>query len=272
MAVAPLVAFATVSDADLQREYGSKILTLRHFYAGEHLRFDCGGNLIGTASPGTWTVEGQLRAHKVSLAGSVIHISGERVFSFYDDETKQMRDIASLSKNEAKAKQLRKDVAQWASHNGKVEVDIDCGQAPADMAEVAQFVSGVFLAPQDPLADVVPSFWKPWLQRDSSGGLKKQQPGIFKVGGAITPPKAISAPDPQYSTIAKAAHYQATTVLWMVVNASGTPENIRIAKPAGLGLDEQAILVVRDWRFDPATKDGQPVAVQINVEVNFRLY
>ncbi len=40
----------------------------------------------------------------------------------------------------------------------------------------------------------------------------------------------------------------------------------------GLGLDEKAIEAVRQWRFEPAKKDGTPVAVQINVEVNFRLY
>jgi len=57
-----------------------------------------------------------------------------------------------------------------------------------------------------------------------------------------------------------------------VVGADGIPRDIRIAKPAGMGLDEQAVKAVQRWRFDPAKKDGNPVAVQINVEVNFRLY
>ena len=131
LAVAPLVTFATVSDADLQKEYGDKVLTLRQFYGGEHLRFDCSGNLIGTVATGIWTVQGQLRVQTVSLEGGGVHIRGERLFSFYDDETKQMRDIASVSKSEAKAKHLRKDVAQWAEHQGKVKVDIDCGQSPS---------------------------------------------------------------------------------------------------------------------------------------------
>lgn len=272
LAVAPLTTCATVSEADLQKEYGGKVLTLRHFYSGEHLRFDCSGNLIGTATPGIWTVEGQLRVHKVSLAGGAVHIRGERVFSFYDAETKQMRDVASVSKSEAKAKHLRKDVAQWAAHNNKVEVDVECSPAPAEMSDVAQLMNSVFLAPQESLSDFVPSFWKSWLQPDSGTESKKQQAGIFRVGSGVTAPRATSAPDPTYSTVAKEAHYQAVTVLWMVVNTSGVPENIRIQRAAGLGLDEQAVLAVRNWRFDPATKDGQPVSVQINVEVNFRLY
>ncbi len=39
-----------------------------------------------------------------------------------------------------------------------------------------------------------------------------------------------------------------------------------------MGLDEKAIAALRLWKFEPALKDGRPVPVQINVEVNFRLY
>jgi protein TonB len=47
---------------------------------------------------------------------------------------------------------------------------------------------------------------------------------------------------------------------------------MRIVRSVGMGLDEKALEAVRTWRFDPARKDGQAVAVQINVEVSFRLY
>ncbi len=40
----------------------------------------------------------------------------------------------------------------------------------------------------------------------------------------------------------------------------------------GFGLDARAIDAVKQWRFQPAMKDGQPVNVQIGVEVGFRLY
>ena len=45
-----------------------------------------------------------------------------------------------------------------------------------------------------------------------------------------------------------------------------------MARALGMGLDEKAIEAVRNWKFEPAKKDGKPVAVQINVEVNFHLY
>ena len=47
---------------------------------------------------------------------------------------------------------------------------------------------------------------------------------------------------------------------------------MRVARSAGMGLDEKALEAVRTWRFEPGRKDGQPVAVLVNVQVNFRLY
>jgi len=96
--------------------------------------------------------------------------------------------------------------------------------------------------------------------------------GAFKVGGGVSAPKAIYAPDPEYSEEARKVKHMGTVVLWLVVGPDGKPRDIRVARTLGLGLDEKAIEAVRTWRFDPAMKDGKPVAVQINVEVNFHLY
>jgi TonB family protein len=63
-----------------------------------------------------------------------------------------------------------------------------------------------------------------------------------------------------------------TVVLWLVVGPDGKPRDIKVLRTLGLGLDEKAIEAVRNWRFEPAMKDNKPVAVQINVEVNFHLY
>jgi protein TonB len=96
--------------------------------------------------------------------------------------------------------------------------------------------------------------------------------GAFRVGGGVSAPKAIYAPDPEYSEEARKAKFQGTCVLWLIVGPDGRPRDIRVQRTLGLGLDEKAIEAVKTWRFDPALKDGKPVAVQINVEVSFRLY
>jgi len=96
--------------------------------------------------------------------------------------------------------------------------------------------------------------------------------GVFRIGGGVSAPRAIFAPDPEYSEEARKAKYQGTCVLWLVVGPDGRTHDIRVARTLGLGLDQQAIEAVKQWKFEPAMKDGKPVAVQVNVEVTFRLY
>lgn len=96
--------------------------------------------------------------------------------------------------------------------------------------------------------------------------------GAYRVGGGVSAPRALYSPEPEYSEEARKAKYQGVVVLWLVVGPDGRPRDIRVSRSLGLGLDEKAIEAVRQWKFEPARKDGKPVPVQINVEVSFRLY
>jgi periplasmic protein TonB len=96
--------------------------------------------------------------------------------------------------------------------------------------------------------------------------------GVFRIGGGVSAPKAVYAPDPEYSEEARKAKYQGTVVLSLVVGADGMPRDIKVARSLGLGLDEKAIEAVKTWKFEPGTKDGKPVATYASIEVQFRLY
>lgn len=96
--------------------------------------------------------------------------------------------------------------------------------------------------------------------------------GVFRVGGGVLAPKPITTPDPQYTEQARQAKYEGTCVLAMIVGPDGKPRDIRVQRGLGMGLDQKAIEAVQQWRFAPATKDGRAVAVQISVEVSFKLY
>ena len=90
--------------------------------------------------------------------------------------------------------------------------------------------------------------------------------------GGITAPRAIYDPEPDYSDEARRIRYQGKVVLALVVDPQGNTSDIRVARSLGMGLDEKAVEAVKNWRFTPGTKDGLPVAMQVNVEVTFRLY
>jgi TonB family protein len=96
--------------------------------------------------------------------------------------------------------------------------------------------------------------------------------GIYRIGGGVSAPRAIYDPDPEYSDEARKAKFQGDVLLWAIIGADGVPRDIRVARSLGMGLDEKAIAAVRTWRFAPSMKDGHPVAVHVNIEVNFRLY
>lgn len=96
--------------------------------------------------------------------------------------------------------------------------------------------------------------------------------GPYTTGGGVSAPRPIYAPDPEYSDEARKAKFQGSVVLAVVIGADGRPRDIRVSRSVGMGLDEQAESAVRNWRFEPAMKDGRPVAVIVEVEVVFRLY
>lgn len=96
--------------------------------------------------------------------------------------------------------------------------------------------------------------------------------GVYRLRGGVTPPRLIYAPDPEFSEEARKAKYQGSVVIWAVEGADGRVRDVRVRRSLGMGLDEKAVEAIHLWRFEPSRKDGIPVAVQVDVEVNFRLF
>lgn len=98
-------------------------------------------------------------------------------------------------------------------------------------------------------------------------------PGIFPAGKqGVTVPQVIFNPEPSFSDEARKSKAQGIVLLLVVVGKDGHTYDIRVGQSLGMGLDEKAIEAVNHWRFRPATLNGQPVATQIAVQVDFRLY
>jgi TonB family protein len=78
---------------------------------------------------------------------------------------------------------------------------------------------------------------------------------------------------PQYTPAAMAAGIEGSVLLQAIVLADGTVGEVTVVESLDEehGLDEQAVEALRQWRFRPGTKDGQPVAVEIAVEMTFTL-
>jgi protein TonB len=96
--------------------------------------------------------------------------------------------------------------------------------------------------------------------------------GVYRIGGGVSAPVALERPEPEYSEEGRKAKVNGIVLVGMLIGADGKPSHVHVVRGLGMGLDEKALEAVSKWRFKPAMKDGKPVAVELNVEVDFQIY
>ncbi len=97
--------------------------------------------------------------------------------------------------------------------------------------------------------------------------------GLYSIGGGVSSPVLIYHVEAEFSDEARRAKYQGVCIVSIIVDRQGIPQNPRVVRPLGMGLDEKALEAIKQYRFKPAMKDGKTaVPVMINVEIDFRLY
>jgi TonB family protein len=91
-------------------------------------------------------------------------------------------------------------------------------------------------------------------------------------GKGMTLPKVVHQVEPEYADRPRKKKIQGTVTMSIVVTAEGNVRDAEVTTSLDKDLDQKALECVRKWKFDPATKDGQPVAMHIAIEMNFHLY
>ncbi|MCL4523855.1 MAG: TonB family protein [Acidobacteria bacterium] len=97
--------------------------------------------------------------------------------------------------------------------------------------------------------------------------------GVLRPGrNGVNYPECAYCPDPRFTDEGRAAKYNGSVLLSLTVNPNGSASDIYLIKAAPFGLTRQAIEAVKAWRFKPAKdRDGNPVAVRVQIEVTFRI-
>jgi len=269
--------------AHLRDEYRGKTVIVRGFYSGNRLRYDSAGAVADAAEAEDWTDSGFVMVREMRSSHGRLEIDAERLLVIEADG-KQFEFLEERDR-------VKNDV--------KIEADLDAGRVTPEQADA--YMAKIFLTRQDRLADLVADYWRPCVSAAGSGLPLKYQfaPELLAVpgvsGGASgsesaernggldctmhpahrrsdRPPRAIYDPPPQFSEHARQAKMQGIVILTLVVDEKGMPQHVRVTRPLGGGLDEQAVACVKQWRFNPSEKEGEPVAAEIAVEVNFHLY
>jgi len=110
------------------------------------------------------------------------------------------------------------------------------------------------------------SGYGPGTDRNAGGGL-------YRPGAGIISPHVLREVKPKYTSDAMRAKVQGTVLLACVVGPDGTIGDVQVVRSldSTFGLDDQAIRAVRQWQFAPGMRMGEPVAVQITIELTFTL-
>jgi protein TonB len=106
----------------------------------------------------------------------------------------------------------------------------------------------------------------PGFGSGSGGGIGG---GMYRPGGSVAPPRVLTQVKPTYTDDALERRIQGTVVLELVVRTDGRPTDIRVIRSLEAGLDLQAIIAAREWRFEPGRLGGRPVDVQVVLMIDF---
>jgi feruloyl esterase len=89
---------------------------------------------------------------------------------------------------------------------------------------------------------------------------------------SVKAPRALHTPEPKYSKIARKKKIEGVVTLSMIIGTDGQPRDVKVVNSLEPTLDANAIEAVKKWKFAPAMKDGRPVAVEMRLEVDFKLW
>jgi TonB family protein len=93
-----------------------------------------------------------------------------------------------------------------------------------------------------------------------------------QVGNGVSAPVLTHQVPPEYTPEARQAKTEGIVLVNLFVDGNGVPRIVHVVRGVGNGLDEKAMEAVKQYRFKPAMEDGKPVAVEMNVEVNFKIF
>jgi len=96
--------------------------------------------------------------------------------------------------------------------------------------------------------------------------------GVMTVGGGVSAPVVVHSVEPEFTEGARKSNLQGTVAIQLIVDAQGNPQDVRVVHHLGMGLDQKAVDAVQQYRFRPAMYQGHPVAVQMVIDVDFRLH
>ena len=233
-----------------------RALFLRGFYLNDELTYNASGKVRGEPKVGDWTLAA-VNVLKVARRGTdEIELDGVRAAARYNPENHEFE------------RHVLKDE--------KVQVVVaDPGDATRLEAELAEIFS-VGIDPE--MQAAMPDYWRhyfnpalSWPQDALDGQTIYPMDGPGELSKDVIAPRVDHRVEAKFDDRALRDKVQGAVELRLVVDASGVPRRVKIARPLGYGLDASAVEAVEKWRFVPGMKAGRAVPTELVVEQQFTL-
>ncbi|HEY6969163.1 MAG TPA: energy transducer TonB [Candidatus Angelobacter sp.] len=268
-------AAADQLETTLNHQYKDRIYTFRQPMTAPVQQYDAQGNSPTASALGPWTVYGRMQIRKIKVERTGVIIEGQRIGTKFG------------SASAVVPVKLKDQVTLQISVNGTLQ---SAGQFNSILEHIFAFTKEDFLAS-------LPEFWRAYaqvyLKSYSDDGemiefktpgevrqeyrkepLEEAPPGVetLKPRRGITPPQPKNTPDPQRTKAATEQELFGILLLTTTVDETGRITGVRLVRPLGLGLEESSADTVRTWLFKPGTKDGKPVKIKMDMDIEFHQY
>jgi len=248
---------------ELRRAYERKLVTLWVPTGQDIAHYDAQGQPTRPGSGEPWTTCGLFVVRRASIKAGHVDLDGQR-------------QIVTLNSGGHPTQLVLLPVDR------AIHVTVDLPHSVQQAAQLHEFLAKVFVT-----GDFDARLAEAWhsdldlsgeldeLAKSAPGGqvgvLAGDRPVYLVKPDSVSKPTAIYRPGPKYSEKALFKHVSGTVRVRLVVNEKGFPEILEATRHLGEGLDMHALSSVAQWRFEPARKNGQAVAVMVVVEINFRI-
>ena len=119
----------------------------------------------------------------------------------------------------------------------------------------------------------LPDSWKLYYQAVAAkADYRPKDPAVLRQNTVDQKARLLTAFEPDSNVFAQANGVAGMALYHTVVGPDGKATEIAIGRPIGFGLDENAVAAIRKANFQPAIKDGKPVAVLLDLMVQFRIF
>ncbi|WP_263373207.1 energy transducer TonB [Granulicella aggregans] len=250
-----LNASAQSTEQDIKSRLKGKPLYLRGSWSEETLRFDSKGRLIGNPKPISFTLAG-FDFKSVKVKSDQVVLRGDRIGTEFDKDIAKRVEIGPLQIVIAK---------------------------PAD-GDVNAALDAIFADDLEALAPSLPWYWQGYANckllptTDAPRCSLYQKAVPSKDGSAMKsnkwdlPPHITHRVDATFSAYASQMRYSGATIVSVVIKPDGNPSQLAVIHPVGLGLDEQALAAVAQYKFAAATRNQVPIASEVEIQVDFHIF